>query len=245
MALENLNKNSMEIYINNLSKKFGEKTALSISELKIESGDLVGVVGNNGAGKTTMFRLLLDLLKADSGNVMLDNYNVAKQDEWKLNTGSYIEGRFLIDFFYPEEYFYFVGNAYGLSKKEVDDRLIMYKSFMNDEILKQNKYIKHFSAGNKQKIGIIGAMMINSKILILDEPFNFLDPTSQLVIKKMLQKMNEELGTTILISSHNLQHIMDISSRVLLLEKGLILKDIDNIDDEAKLELDNYFDLNE
>jgi len=116
---------------------------------------------------------------------------------------------------------------------------------MNDEILKQNKYIKHFSAGNKQKIGIIGAMMINPKILILDEPFNFLDPTSQLVIKKMLQKMNEELGTTIFISSHNLQHIMDISSRVLLLEKGLILKDIDNIDDEAKLELDNYFDLNE
>jgi len=114
---------------------------------------------------------------------------------------------------------------------------------MNGEILNQKKYIRNFSAGNKQKIGIIGAMLINPQVLILDEPFNFLDPSSQIEMKRLLQWMNREHGTTILISSHNLTHINDVSTRILLMEKGVIVKDIDNLDKKASAELESYFNV--
>jgi ABC-2 type transport system ATP-binding protein len=228
------------ISISNLMKRFGEKVALNIPELSIEKGTLLGLVGNNGAGKTTLFRLVLDLLKADSGYVLSNGVNVSQSEEWKAYTGSFIDNRFLIDFLMPEEYFYFVGTTYGLRKEDVDVRLSAFNRFMNEEILGQKKYIRHFSAGNKQKIGIIAAMMIQPEVLILDEPFNFLDPSSQIEIRNMILKMNKERQTTVLISSHNLNYTTDISDRMVLLEKGVILKDRNN-SPEAIAELNDYF----
>jgi ABC-2 type transport system ATP-binding protein len=230
----------MEIQINNLVKRFGEKTALDVSELNLEKGTLLGIVGNNGAGKTTLFRLILDLLKADSGYVLSKGLDVSKSEDWKIYTGSFIDNRFLVDFLTPEEYFYFVGGTYGLNKDAVNERLSSFNRFMNDEILGQKKYIRNFSAGNKQKIGIMAAMMIRPEILILDEPFNFLDPSSQIEIRDMILRLNKELETTVLISSHNLNYTTEISSRIVLLEKGLIKIDEKN-SPEAIRELNNYF----
>ena len=230
----------MELELKNLVKRFGDKTALDVSELNIEKGTLLGLVGNNGAGKTTLFRLVLDLLKADNGYVLSKGIDVSKSEDWKIYTGSFIDTRFLIEFLTPEEYFYFVGETYGLNKEAVHERLQPFGRFMNNEILEQKKYIRNFSAGNKQKIGIMAAMMIRPEILILDEPFNFLDPSSQIEIRDMILKLNQELNATVLISSHNLNYTTDISSRVVLLEKGIIKKDLNN-SPEARAELNDYF----
>ena len=230
----------MIIEIKDLKKVFGQKIAVDIPELNIEAGSLIGLVGNNGAGKTTLFRLMLDLLKADSGYVLSDETDVSKSENWKAYTGSFLDSRFLIDFLTPEEFFYFVGEVYKMSKVVVDERLATFARFMNDEILGQKKYIRNFSAGNKQKIGIIAAMMIDPKVLILDEPFNFLDPSSQIEIRNMIAEVNKQRQTTVFISSHNLNYTTDICDRVILLEKGLVVKDMKN-SAEAIAELNSYF----
>lgn len=231
----------MEIQIKDLVKNFGTKTAIDIPELNIAQGELLGLVGNNGAGKTTMFRLILDLLKADKGFVWSKGTDVSGSEDWKSYTGSFIDNRFLIEYLTPEEYLYFVGEAYHISRAELDERLQIYTRFMGNEIMGQKKYIRNFSAGNKQKIGIIAAMMVNPEVLILDEPFNFLDPSSQIEIKDLILRMNKERNTTVLISSHNLNYTTDISTRVVLLENGLVKRDINNTGGAAIAELTDYF----
>ena len=228
----------MEIQVKNLKKCFGEKTAVDIPELKINSSDVIGLVGNNGAGKTTLFRLLLDLLKADTGTVEFYSsslstspLNPTESEEWKNITGAYIDDGFLIDFLTPEEYFDFIGKANGLGKNQIQEYLETMSSFMSDEII------------NKQKIGIIGSMLNRPQLLMLDEPFNFLDPSSQNILKKILKNYCEETHATILVSSHNLQHTVEVSNRVLLMEHGLIIKDIDNTNGLAEKELENYFNV--
>lgn len=233
----------MNITIEQLKKCFGEKVAVDIDQYIIQSGDMIGLVGNNGAGKTTLFRLMLDLLKADQGYVQLGEQPVNQNEEWKAFTGAFIDDGFLIDYLTPEEYFYFVGKMYGLKKEEVDERISKFERFMNGEVVGQKKLIRDYSAGNKQKIGIISAMLHYPQVLILDEPFNFLDPSSQSVIKHMLKEYNQETGAIILVSSHNLEHTVDVCPRIALMEHGKIIRDIDNSDYSAKQELEEYFDV--
>lgn len=231
------------IELTNLLKQFGTKTAVSIDHYLIQDGDLLGLVGNNGAGKTTLFRLILDLLKADNGTATIDGTDTCKSEDWKRTTGAFIDEGFLIDYLTPEEYFYFIGRMYGLKKEEVDERIVPFERFMNNEVMGQKKYIRNFSAGNKQKIGIIGAMIHRPKLLILDEPFNFLDPSSQAIIKHILLKYHHDYQATILISSHNLTHTVDISTRIALLEDGRIIRDIQNEEGNAQRELEDYFNI--
>ena len=230
------------ITITDLKKKFGETVASNIPSLTINDGDILGLVGNNGAGKTTLFRMLLDLLKPDEGEVTLDGINPAKSEEWKTTTGSYIDEGFLIDFLTPEEYFAFIGKITNMTQAQVDERLKDFERLAAGEIFGQKKLIRNLSAGNKQKVGIISALFNRPKLVILDEPFNFLDPSSQNVLKHVLTEYNKETGATILISSHNLQHTIDISTRITLLEKGEIIKDMPNEGGSARTELENYFE---
>ena len=231
------------ITINNLQKNFGEKRAIDIENYTIQQGDLLGLVGNNGAGKTTLFRLILDLLKADNGQICINDIDVSKSEDWKQYTGAFIDDGFLIDYLTPEEYFYFIGKMYGLTKEEINNRLKPFERFMNDEVINQKKFIRNFSAGNKQKIGIISAMLHHPQLLILDEPFNFLDPSSQAIIKHLLKKYSEEHNATVIISSHNLNHTVDVCSRIALLEHGVILRDIINENNSAEKELEDYFNI--
>ena len=231
------------ITISNLKKSFGEKVALDIPEFHINKGEILGLVGNNGAGKTTFFRLILDLLKADEGLVDIDGINPALSEEWKQQTGAFIDEGFLIDFLTPEEYFDFIGKVCGMTKEAVQERLAYFDRFMAGEILGQKKLIRDYSAGNKQKIGIISALFNKPALVILDEPFNFLDPSGQNILKHLLEEYNQETGSTILISSHNLQHTIDVSHRIALMESGKLLRDLPNKNKSAELELEAYFNL--
>lgn len=241
------------IKIENLKKNFGETCACDIPSFTVNDGDILGLVGNNGAGKTTLFRLLLDLLKADEGNVVYrlpspegeiqgsEFINPTESEAWKQHVGAHIDEGFLIDFLTPEEYFAFLGKVSGISQQETDERLKMFERFANGEVFGQKKLIRNLSAGNKMKVGIISALFRQPKTVILDEPFNFLDPTSQLVLKHLLQDYSQQTGATILISSHNLQHTVDISTRIALLEHGQIIRDLPNAEGSAAAELQEYF----
>ena len=230
------------ITIRNLKKAFGETVACDIPELTINDGDILGLVGNNGAGKTTLFRMLLDLLKPDAGSVALNRLNPAESEEWKAFTGAYIDEGFLIDFLTPEEYFAFIGKITNMKQEAVDERLKDFERLAAGEIFGHKKLIRNLSAGNKQKVGIISALFNHPKLVILDEPFNFLDPSSQNILKHELREYNQQTGATILISSHNLAHTVDISTRITLLEKGKIIKDMPNVDGSARTELEDYFE---
>lgn len=167
---------------------------------------------------------MLDLLKADDGKVIINDIDVSQSEDWKSITGAFIDDGFLIDYLTPEEYFYFIGKMYGLKKEEVDERLIPFERLMSGEVIGHKKLIRNYSAGNKQKIGIISAMLHYPQLLILDEPFNFLDPSSQSIIKHLLKKYNEEHQATVIISSHNLNHTVDVCPRIALLEHGVIIR---------------------
>lgn len=239
----------MNLTIEKLTKSFGEKQALNIDHYAIHSGETIGLVGNNGAGKTTLFRIILDLLHADTGSVTIDGVidgvpvscDPAKSEDWKAYTGAFVDTGFLIDYLTPEEYFRFIAKISGISDAVLHDRLLQFDGFMNGEILGQKTLIRNLSMGNKQKVGIIGAMLHYPKLLILDEPFNFLDPTSQLAMKYLLETYSKEQKATIIVSSHNLTHTLDICSRITLLEHGCIIKDYDR--DYAMLtsEIEAYF----
>lgn len=232
----------MEIKIENLKKIYGQNTVINIPELTLHNGELVGLVGNNGAGKTTLMRLILDLIRANEGRVLSNGSPVNEYFEWKKYTGSFVDKGFLIDYYTPEEFFDFIAGVYGIDSATLAERLQGFESLMRDEIMGTGKLIRDFSEGNRQKIGIIGAMIVNPKILILDEPFNYLDPSSQINIARIIHEVNLQHGTTVLISSHNLNFISEICNRIILMEKGVILKDLTNADEAAAKELQSYFE---
>lgn len=230
------------ITIDHLHKHFGETEACAIDSLCINDGDLLGLVGNNGAGKTTLFRMILDLLKPDEGKILIDSIDPSSSEEWKKDTAAYIDEGFLIDYLTPEEYFAFLAKVSAIPQKEIDSRLQAFEHFAGGEVLGQKKLIRNLSAGNKQKVGIMSVLLRQPRLVILDEPFNFLDPTSQTILKRMLTEYSQQTGATILLSSHNLQHTIDISTRIVLLEKGHILRDIANSGEEAASQLISYFE---
>lgn len=231
----------MDIEIKNLKKIYGVSTAVDIPELTIHSGEIVGLVGNNGAGKTTLMRLILDLIGANEGKVFSNGKAVDEDEQWKEYTGSFIDGTFLIDFYTAEEYFSFIAQAYGIDEDTLQQRLEVFRQLMHDEIISTGKQLCQLSEGNRQKVGIIGAMIINPKVLLLDEPFNYLDPSSQILVARLIKQLNINFGTTVLISSHNIEYITEIATRVLLLERGRIIKDLSNLNNSAKPELLSYF----
>ena len=231
----------MEIEIKKLTKIYSKRTVLDIDRLAIHKGELIGLIGNNGAGKTTMLRLLTDLIKADSGVIFSRGKKVNRTEDWKFYTSAYIDSGFLIEFLTPEEYFEFIALNYRINNDEVKHILEQLSGFMNGEIIGQRKYIRDFSTGNKQKIGIIGALISKPEILFLDEPFNYLDPGSQFFISDYLSELNRRTQTTMIVSSHNLDCVFNISSRILLLEQGKLIKDSSLVNSDLREELTVYF----
>ena len=228
------------IQVIDLQKVYNGVTVLNIPELKIAQGESFGLVGNNGAGKTTFFRLILDLIEASKGEVMVDGEKVMRNDNWKLKVGSFLDEGFLIDFLTPEEYFAFVGKLYNKTEGDISFFLETMKDFFSTEILGTKKLIRDFSKGNQKKIGIAAALLGDPKVLILDEPFTALDPSSQIRLKRFLTDLQQKQQITMLISSHDLNHVTEVCKRIVILEKGKVVKDIQTSDDTLK-ELEAYF----
>jgi ABC-2 type transport system ATP-binding protein len=214
------------ITVTNLSKKYSGQTVLGILDLEVPKGQKFGLVGNNGSGKTTLFSLLLDLIEASTGNVTFNKIDVHKSEEWKPYTSAFIDESYLISYLTVEEYFYFLGNLRAVSKEEINIWVQEFEPFFNGEILGQKKYLRDLSKGNQKKAGIVGTLIGKPELVILDESFANLDPTTQIRLKKLIRDEAEKHGTTFLISSHDLIHVIEVCDRIVLLEKGLAIKDI-------------------
>lgn len=215
------------ITTSNLSKKYSGNVVLNIETLEIPKGQSFGLVGNNGAGKTTYFSLLLDLIRPSSGSITNNEIFVHESEEWKPFTSSFIDESFLIGYLTAEEYFYFIGELRGQNKADVDTFVNQFEDFFHGEILKQKKYLRDLSKGNQKKVGIVAALIGNPEVIILDEPFANLDPTTQIRLKQIIKDLAESKGVTVLISSHDLMHVTDVCERIVVLEKGEIVKDLE------------------
>ncbi|HSM64175.1 MAG TPA: ABC transporter ATP-binding protein [Gillisia sp.] len=224
----------------NLTKVYNGTTVLNIEHLDIPTGQSLGIVGNNGAGKTTFFSMLLDLIQPTTGNIFNNEITVSQSEEWKSFTSSFIDESFLIGYLTPEEYFYFIGDLRKQNKADVDALLLTFEDFFHGEILGKRKYLRDLSKGNQKKVGIVAALIGSPKVIILDEPFANLDPTTQIRLKKIIKDLTAQKETTILISSHDLIHITEVCERIVVLDKGDLVKDI--ITSEATFdELETYF----
>ena len=223
-----------------LTKKYGNKTVLNIESLDIPRGQSFGLVGNNGAGKTTFFSLILDLIQPTTGYIKSNEIQVNKTEEWKPFTSSFIDESFLIGYLTPEEYFYFIGDLRNRNKADVDTLVSQFEDFFNEEILGTKKFLRDLSKGNQKKVGIVAALIGNPEVIVLDEPFANLDPTTQIRLKQIIKELTKEKDVTILISSHDLLHVTDVCERIVVLEKGEIIKDLETNDATLK-ELETYF----
>jgi ABC-2 type transport system ATP-binding protein len=228
------------ITVNNIQKAYNGNIVVNIPQLATRQGEIIGLVGNNGAGKTTFFRLILDLVRADKGEIISGDKNVATTEDWKHYTAAYLDEGFLINYLTPEEYFYFIGSLNNRSRTYVDDFLRHFDIFFDGGVLRSGKYIRDLSKGNQFKVGIAACLLREPQVLILDEPFANLDPSSQLRLIKMLKEWQERNPMTIFVSSHDINHITDVCSRILLMEKGRIIKDFDTTADTLQ-ELETYF----
>ncbi|WP_339658798.1 ABC transporter ATP-binding protein [Flavobacterium frigidarium] len=228
------------IHAQNLSKKYNNTTVLNIENLEIPKGQSLGLVGNNGAGKTTFFSLLLDLIQPTTGHITNKDIQVNNSEAWKSFTAAFIDESFLIGYLTPEEYFYFIGDLRGQNKADIDALLAKYEEFFNGEILNNKKYLRDLSKGNQKKVGIIATLIGNPEVVILDEPFANLDPTTVNRLKNIIKELAENPEVTILVSSHDLQHTVEVCTRIVALNKGAVVKDIQTSPETLK-ELELFF----
>lgn len=228
------------IQINNISKVYNGVKVLQLDHIHIRKGESIGLVGNNGAGKTTLFSLMLDLIEPTTGEIILNDIKVHESEDWKKFTTAFIDESFLIGYLTPEEYFYFIGDLRGQNKASVDAFLAQFAEFFNDEILGKRKYLRDLSKGNQKKVGIVAALIGDPEIIILDEPFANLDPSTQIRLKKLIKDLTTNKDKTILVSSHDLNHTVEVSDRIIALNKGELVKDIKTSDETLK-ELENFF----
>lgn len=224
----------------NLTKTYGSQTVLNIEHLEIPKGQSFGLVGNNGAGKTTFFSLLLDLIQPTTGSIVNNEVQVDASEAWKPFTSAFIDETFLIGYLTPEEYFYFIGELRGQSKADVDELLSGFEDFFHGEILGQKKYLRDLSKGNQKKAGIVASFIGNPEVIILDEPFANLDPTTQIRLKSIIRDLAQNREVTVLVSSHDLIHVTEVCERIVVLNKGDIVKDIQTSAETLK-ELESFF----
>ena len=221
------------IKIVNLSKKYGKTLVVDDLNLSIKSGEIVGFLGLNGAGKTTTMRMLLGLIKPTSGECYIQGNKVDQYNLEVLNEIGYI---IETPYSYPEltvqENLEIVSTLRGIRNKDIIDwvteklKLDQYK----------DKQVKHLSLGNVARLGIAKAIIHKPKILILDEPTNGLDPFGVIEVRELLKELANNLGTTVLISSHKLEEISKIATRIVIIHEGRLIREV-----ESK-ELDLYLE---
>ena len=184
--------------------------------------------------------MLLDLIKPTTGYIKTNGILVNESEDWKPFTSAFIDESFLIGYLTPEEYFYFIGDLRGQNKQDVDNLVSQFEDFFHGEILGQKKYLRDLSKGNQKKAGIVAALIGNPEVIILDEPFANLDPTTQIRLKQIIKDLAEKKGVTVLVSSHDLMHVTDVCERIVVLDKGHVIKDIQTSEATLK-ELEAHF----
>lgn len=206
------------ITLNHVTKKFKQKEVVFNVNMNIKKGEIYGFLGENGAGKTTIMKMILNLIKPTQGEILVENTKIEEKSfKYLKNIGSIIE--------YPV--FYERLTAYenlklhcaycDVDAKNIEETLRLVGLEGKGELL-----TSEFSLGMKQRLGIARAIVTKPQILILDEPINGLDPIGIKDIRLLLLKLKKEWGVTILISSHIVSEIESIADRIGIIHKGQI-----------------------
>lgn len=215
-----------QILFDNVTKHYSNKSALNKLSFSIAENEFVALIGNNGCGKTTTINVLCNLTPYENGSVSIFGSKITPAfTSYKTHLGIVLSTHYSIAEFSIIDYLSFVGEFQFLKKMEIKARLEDLLKLLELEDQK-HKAIKHLSSGNKMKVSIAAALIHNPKILILDEPFVNLDIKS---IQTIIEIINGFRGKkTVFITSHNLDLVVDLCNRFLLMENGKILTEINN-----------------
>ena len=210
------------IEVENLTKKFGDKVAVSGISFRVHDGEIYGLLGPNGSGKSTTMKILAGILKPTSGKVLVEEINVAKNPiEVKKIVGYVPETPILYESLTPSELFNFVGSIRGIPKEKLEERVNYFvKAFGIEEYLEQ--FIGTLSFGTQQKVSLITALLHDPKVLILDEAMNGLDPKSARILRELLLEFKNE-GKSIIFSTHILSLAEIICDRIGVIYQGKII----------------------
>lgn len=211
----------MSLEISNLTKKFGEQTALNNINIEIKKNEIIGLLGPNGAGKSTLMKSVVGVIKIDEGKIIFDGKDITENEVFsKKNIGFLPENNPLYQEMYVKEYLQFVAEIHGISNEKVEE--IINLVGITPE---KNKKISQLSKGYKQRVGLAQAILHEPNLLILDEPTNGLDPNQIVEIRNVIKEIGKE--KTVILSTHIMQEVEALCSRVILIHNGNIVQDTD------------------
>ena len=213
--------NNVVLKVLNITKNFGTRTAVNNVSFEIKQGEIYGLIGQNGAGKTTIIRMITGLCKPTSGSVYICGFNVETDFEKAIkNVGAIIENPELYSYMSGMDNLKYFASLYGnISQQKLENivKVVGMENRINDKV-------KNYSLGMKQRVGIAQALVNSPKLLILDEPTNGLDPNGIKEMRMFLKRLAKENNIAILISSHILAEMQLICDRVGIIDNGLIVE---------------------
>ena len=215
------------IKIDNLVKSYGQHEVLKGINMSVNKGDIYGVIGKNGAGKTTLFKVILGLSPSNSGNMSILGAGNEKDNNVNRAKIGFFVGVNFYNYLSGAENLHYYRRLKGIKEKDEVERVLEIVGLDSDAA---KIPVKKYSLGMKQRLGIANALLGNPEILIFDEPTNGLDPQGIMDVRNMIQKINEEEGTTIIVSSHILSELQNTAHRFGMLYNGVVIKELDQED---------------
>ncbi|ATD56068.1 ABC transporter ATP-binding protein [Clostridium chauvoei] len=204
--------------VSDLRKKLGKREIIKGVTFSVEEGEIFGFLGPNGAGKTTTIRMLVGLIKPDSGTIAICGHDIQKDPIGALKeVGAVVENPELYKYLTGRENLMQIARIRKVSLKDVEDtiRLVGLENRINDKV-------KKYSLGMKQRLGLAASLLSNSKLLILDEPTNGLDPSGIIDFREIVQKAARERGMAVFVSSHILAEVQNLCDKVAFINDGVI-----------------------
>lgn len=225
---------NLVIKTKNLSKKYKDNHGLLPTNFELHKGEVCALIGRNGAGKSTFFKLLANQIKADSGNIELFNKKSDIKNQMRKRIGFMIEHPDFINNFTAFQNLKYFSIQRGISNTK--DITEVFKAV---ELENVNKKFKTYSLGMKQRLGLALALLNGPDLLILDEPINGLDAQGIKDFRNLILRLNQEHGITFLLSSHILNELQQVADRFVFIDKGKIIKDIskEKLTQESKQQL--------
>ena len=210
--------------LEHLSKRFGSRLAVDDLSLRVEAGEIYGLIGPNGSGKTTTVKMVTGLYRPGAGRILIDGIDLATAPEAaKVRIGFIPDEPFVYEKMSGREFLHLVGELYGVPRAErsrkIEELLVLYPI---GEILDQ--YVESYSRGNRQKVAIMASLLHAPRLLIVDEPIVGLDPESAIRTRELLKRFAED-GGTVLVSTHTLNFAEAVCHRVGLLRDGRLIRD--------------------
>ncbi|GGP05884.1 hypothetical protein GCM10010992_23810 [Cloacibacterium rupense] len=218
----------MSLEIINLTKKFGEQTALNNVNIQINKNEIIGLLGPNGAGKSTLMKSVVGALKIEEGQIIYDGKDITEDEiSAKKSMGFLPENNPLYQEMYVKEYLQFVANIHQVPHEKVDEIIDLVG--ISPE---KSKKISQLSKGYKQRVGLAQAIIHSPNLLILDEPTNGLDPNQIIEIRNVIKEIGKE--KTVILSTHIMQEVEALCTRVILIHQGKVVQDTDIVNFKGK-----------